>query len=55
MLPATKVRREGNKLFGSGSEDMKGGDMVVLFALQALYHAGVLDERDEAASLGWGS
>ena len=45
VLPATVVRRDGNKLFGSGAGDMKGGDMVVLFALQALYHAGALEER----------
>ncbi len=45
VLPAIEVRREGNKLFGSGSDDMKGGDMVVLFALQALHQAGALDDR----------
>jgi glutamate carboxypeptidase len=29
---------------GAGSSDMKGGDLVILYALKALKHAGVLDD-----------
>jgi glutamate carboxypeptidase len=45
VLPASAVWREDNMLFGSGAGDMKGGDMVILFALQALHQAGALDDR----------
>ena len=45
VLPAVEIRRDGNLLYGSGSVDMKGGNMVVLFALQALQAAGVLEDR----------
>lgn len=39
ILPAEKikVRTEGNKLFGSGTQDMKGGLIVILNALRALH------------------
>lgn len=45
VLPATGVRREGNLLYGSGAVDMKGGNMVVLFALRALSATGALADR----------
>jgi glutamate carboxypeptidase len=45
VLPAMEVRREDGRLYGSGSVDMKGGNMVVLFALQALHAAGALEDR----------
>jgi glutamate carboxypeptidase len=35
--------RDGNDAVGPGTEDMKGGDVVVLYALKALQAAGVLD------------
>lgn len=38
-------RRDGNRGFGSGSSDMKGGDIVLLYALKALADAGALKER----------
>lgn len=41
--PFQTMRIEGNKAFGPGTEDMKGGNNVVLFALKALHDAGVLD------------
>jgi len=37
-------RREGDWLHGPGVEDMKGGDVVMLYALMALKHAGALDD-----------
>ncbi|MEA3277774.1 MAG: M20/M25/M40 family metallo-hydrolase, partial [Pseudomonadota bacterium] len=41
--PFQTMRIEGNKAFGPGTEDMKGGNNVVLFALEALHEAGVLE------------
>ncbi len=43
VFPATEVRRDGSVLHGSGTNDMKGGDMVIVQALRALQAAGVLD------------
>lgn len=43
VLPGGSLRREGTKLFGSGVNDMKGGDLVVLYALKALQSIGALD------------
>ena len=40
---APAFRREGDTAFGPGVEDMKGGDVVVLYALKALADAGALD------------
>ena len=35
--------REGSKATGPGIEDMKSGDVIIIFALKALQHAGLLD------------
>lgn len=35
--------REGSKASGPGIEDMKSGDVIIIFALKALQHAGLLD------------
>jgi len=35
--------RDGSKATGPGIEDMKSGDVVIIYALKALQHAGVLD------------
>ena len=35
--------REGSKATGPGIEDMKSGDVIIIFALKALQQAGVLD------------
>lgn len=43
VLPAWEVRREGDTLHGSGANDMKGGNLVVIYALRALQAAGALD------------
>jgi glutamate carboxypeptidase len=43
VYPAGEVTRDGSVLHGSGTGDMKGGDMVMVQALRALQAAGVLD------------
>ncbi len=35
--------RQGSKAIGPGVEDMKSGDVIIIYALKALQHAGVLD------------
>ncbi len=40
---AVAYRRDGDTAHGPGVADMKGGDVVVLFALKALADAGALD------------
>lgn len=42
VLPGGNWRREGDQAFGAGVNDMKGGDLVLLHALQALHAAGQL-------------
>ncbi len=42
VLRGEKYRREGDKAYGTGSGDMKGGDVIILQALRALNAAGVL-------------
>ena len=37
--------RKGDIAFGPGTEDMKGGNTVILFALKALHEAGALKDR----------
>jgi glutamate carboxypeptidase len=44
VLAGEKFRREGDRVFGSGIGDMKGGNVVVVYALKALKEAGVLDK-----------
>jgi glutamate carboxypeptidase len=41
--PFQRWQREGDKARGPGAVDMKGGDVVVLFALRALQDAGALE------------
>ena len=41
--PFQAFGREGSMARGPGVEDMKGGDVVMLYALKALHSAGVLD------------
>jgi len=38
-----RFERSGSKAIGPGVEDMKSGDVIIIFALKALQHAGVLD------------
>lgn len=44
VLRGEKFRRQGNKGFGTGSSDMKAGDVVLLFALKALRETGALKD-----------
>jgi glutamate carboxypeptidase len=44
VLAGEKFRREGNKAYGTGTSDMKGGDVVLLYALKALHAAGALKD-----------
>jgi glutamate carboxypeptidase len=42
VLTGEKFRRKGGKVYGTGTSDMKGGDVVLLYALKALHAAGAL-------------
>lgn len=44
VLSGEKFRREGNKAYGTGTSDMKGGAVVLLYALKALHAAGALKD-----------
>ena len=44
VLQGEHWRREGNKAYGSGSSDMKGGDVVLLYALKAIAETGALKD-----------
>lgn len=44
VLSGEPFRREGNTAYGTGIDDMKGGNIVMLLALQALSDAGVLKD-----------
>jgi glutamate carboxypeptidase len=41
--PFQRFEREGDRARGPGVEDMKGGDVVIVLALQALHHIGALE------------
>jgi glutamate carboxypeptidase len=38
-------RREGDRAYGNGTADMKGGNLIIVEALRALAGAGVLEDR----------
>src|ERR1022692_4252860 len=40
--PGHRFERVGNIVKGAGAADMKGGDVVILYALKALQDAGIL-------------
>ena len=44
VLQGERWRREGARAYGNGSSDMKGGDVVMLYALKALADAGALKD-----------
>jgi glutamate carboxypeptidase len=44
VLSGEKFKREGNRALGTGTVDMKAGDVVLLYALKALDAAGVLKD-----------
>jgi glutamate carboxypeptidase len=41
--PFQHFRREGDIAYGPGTEDMKGGNLVILYALKALHDVGALE------------
>ncbi len=44
VLTGEKFQRDGNKAFGTGTSDMKAGDVVLFFALKALQETGALKD-----------
>src|SRR6266566_5088124 len=44
VLQGEHWRREGPRAYGNGSSDMKGGDVVLLYALKALADSGALKD-----------
>jgi glutamate carboxypeptidase len=44
VLRGEKFQRQGNKAFGTGTADMKAGDVVLLFALKAIHQTGALKD-----------
>ena len=44
VLPGGEFRREGDKVHGAGTNDMKGGNLIIIHALRALHAAGALDD-----------
>jgi glutamate carboxypeptidase len=44
VLKGEKFRRDGNKAYGTGSADMKGGNVVIFYALKSLYSVGALKD-----------
>ncbi len=44
VLKGERFRREDDKVFGTGVGDMKGGNVVLLYALKALHSAGLLKD-----------
>lgn len=44
VLKGEKFRREGDTVYGTGVGDMKGGNVIALYALKALHAAGALKD-----------
>ena len=44
VLKGEKFRRDGDTVYGTGVGDMKGGNIVLLYALKALHSAGLLKD-----------
>jgi glutamate carboxypeptidase len=44
VLSGERFKRQGNRAFGTGTVDMKAGDVVLLYALKALHAAGALKD-----------
>ena len=49
--PFQKFERQGDKATGPGVEDMKGGDVIILYALKALKEAGYLKKTQIIVAL----
>lgn len=46
VLKGEKFRRDGNKAYGTGSSDMKAGNVVLFYALKALKETGALKDAN---------
>jgi glutamate carboxypeptidase len=44
VLPGGKFELKGDRALGSGTSDIKGGDLILIYALRALHAAGALDD-----------
>lgn len=44
VLKGEKFRREGDRVYGTGIGDMKGGNVLLVYALKALHAAGALKD-----------
>jgi glutamate carboxypeptidase len=44
VLTGEKFRRDGNKVYGTGTSDMKAGNVVLYYALKALHATGALKD-----------
>jgi len=44
VLEGEAFRRDGKRAFGTGTSDMKAGDVVLLYAVKALHDAGLLKD-----------
>ncbi len=42
VYPGANFKRDGDNVAGAGVADMKGGDLVIIYALRALHRAGLL-------------
>ena len=51
VLRGEKFRRDGNRAFGTGTADMKAGNIVLLYALKALKSTGALKDARIAVML----
>jgi glutamate carboxypeptidase len=45
VLQGETFKRDGDRAYGSGVSDMKGGDVIMLEALRALHAVGALEDR----------
>lgn len=46
VLSGEKFRREGNIAYGTGTSDMKAGNVILLYALKALHASGALKDAN---------
>lgn len=44
VLKGEPYRRDGNTVYGTGISDMKGGNVIAIYALKALHEAGLLKD-----------